>query len=577
MRLLHRRPYLRPPAIPRQGATYEDQAPFLNSLIEDAYESEAGIFTLPMGELTLGSPLYIKKGWENFILQGHPGGTVLKALPDFVAAPDDCLIGIAINGGNDVNDLWDITASGRRTTAGLRAGDTTIELLPGQSEISSPTFWGLADQDTIPEWDDSLDVWERITYRAELVEVVDYNHDLRRAVLSRPVSRDYDQSVQLLPLGWNEVGVRMCKNITVRNLTLDGLQNVVTPIYLPFGIYGALCWGLQIQNIQTRYFRDSHLRLDACSNLGLSGVECFGEHEFSDLLRGLNFFYCRDIYVSNISADKLRHGVQFSQGNSYFTLDGYVATDSYDASLDTHGARNQHGTLRNFQIDESCKVGNTSYPAGDQDITLLNGAVGKALTIQGGSQASVTSVTAQYLLLQTIARFPQFYPHDCTYTNCTFDHDISAFGTNALTTNCHSNAVTDNAFRRSTNQHFYGCTFSQAQVGASQWCIYFEAIDNPSEFRFFDCTFVSFAFNPLIDYLNGDTAPVWRLNLTVDSCHFVSEDDYPNAIEFQANTRAGIRLSNSSFVTGDPTPNFLTMGSGSLISIDEDVDNVINP
>jgi len=576
MRLLHRRPYLRPPAIPRQGATYEDQAPFLNSLIEDAYESEAGIFTLPMGELTLGSPLYIKKGWENFILQGHPGGTVLKALPDFVSATDDCLIGIAIESTNNVNDLWNVDPVEvvQWKAQPMLEGGTVIEFWPGQDPLSTG-FYGLADQDTIPEWDDDLDVWHQITYRAEMVEVLSYNADLRRAVLSAPLTRSYDQSAQLIPMAWDTEDVRMCRNITIRNLTLNGLQATGTPpTYLPFGIYSEFCWGLQLESIRTEYFRDSHFRIDVGVNTIASDIAIIGDYDFEVLMRGLNFFWCRNIEVKDVTAGSVRHGIQFSQGNSHFSVDGYTATDSKDdGSLDCHGARNQHGVLRNFDVDKSCKVGNTSYPAGDQDIRILNGTCGIGLKVQGGSQVDVDSLSAEHLLLQTIAGYPEFYPYDCSYTSCSFTNTSGSGSNNCLYLDCFDDHG-GTAFRQVTNQRFYGCSFTQTLSGGGNWSVFFNLINRPCDFHFWDSEFTNNAPNSVIENQAQDNK--FRLILNFEGCRFESPSDQDYAIDFDENSVAGVSLISCEFHTGASSPEFVN-ASGSSVSIDSFFDNTIVP
>jgi len=547
--------------------------------MENAYDNSAGVFTLPLGLVKLGGPLYIKKGWENFTLQGHPQGTVLQALPTFVAATDDCLIGIAIESTNDVNDLWNVTAANRRTALPMVEGSTVIEFWSGQDPLTSGSYWGLADQDTIPQYDEDLDDWQQTVYRAEMIQVISYNEDLRRAVLAQPVTRSFDQSAQLIPMNRFTEDVRMCKNITIRNLTLNGLQvpedDPDPPVYLPYGIYSEFCWGLTVDEVETRYFSDSHIRSDVGVDVRISNVDVVGDYAIPEkTLRGLDFFWSRTIEVSNITADGVRHGIEFSQCNSHFSVDGYTATNSLDdGSLDCHGARNQHGVLRNFQVDKSCKIGNTSFPAGDQDIRVLHGTCGVALRVQGGSQVEVDNLGARYLLLQTIAGFPKYYPHDCTYSNCAFVNDSGSDSNNCLTLDCFEESG-GAAFRQATNQRFLGCSFDQRRTAGGNFVLFFEEISDSTDLLFENCALTSEDSNPLAV---NKSQVASRLQLGFNGCNLESNGGAVAAIHFETGSVGGLSLINSTFITSETSPDFYVITHPSIVSLDANDGNQVNP
>ncbi|MBV6457326.1 MAG: hypothetical protein HONBIEJF_00434 [Fimbriimonadaceae bacterium] len=282
----------------------------------------------------------------------------------------------------------------------------------------------------------------------------------------------------------------------------------------------------------------------------------------------------------NIVADGLRHGVQFSQWNSDFELNGYVATSSHDQSPDLHGGRNIRGLIANFTTDQSCKIGNVSYPAGDQDITVANGECGKQIQVQGGSSVSVSDCSAQAITFQTIKGMPAYWPHNCSFTRCIIDCSEED-PVPESTANVYLDEFDEydsfpfpgDSFLRATGIVFNECTFIQRYIGATSYNVNIQNYTDRSEFYFAGCSFLSYRQNDQIRFANlTNSSP--RCYAFFQSCAITSDvsgTDNQFGIVIPNVTRISIGMSECIFVSDHSSvTKIVNDGSGNIAKLFND-------
>jgi len=483
---------------------FPDASPIINAMIDEAVSSGLGIVTLPPGINYLDYPIDIPMGTTDLIVQGHEQGTTLKAR---AAMTGKAVIQVGQQ-DNNPSRVWG--SGGVPLQDDAVPGTTSLIKATGLSVVIVGKYYALADLDEIPEWDDEEDEWTDIHYRAELVKVIAYNSGTREITLDRLIARPYvaasPESARIYNLEVGDYGV--CQNITLRGFSIDGRYDASEGSYAENGIWGQTCDGVVLENLSIVNIKDSCVRFDLSSGVVCGSIDMAADDDPVDeeLSRGLNFFRCTPVVARDISADNLRHGVQFSQGNSDFELNGYTATNSEDDSPDLHGGRNIRGLLTNFVTDKSCKVGNVSYPAGDQDITITNGVCAEGIRVQGGSRVSVSNCQAQAALLACIKGYWQYYPNDCTFENCRF---VVNSGTSFTATNFACDMFEYNnedplygaEIRRFTGLVFNSCSFEMNRTDTTVWNVFIQDIqgkgndgetdDGSSQVFFNGCNFLS--------------------------------------------------------------------------------------
>lgn len=246
--------------------------------------------------------------------------------------------------------------------------------------------------------------------------------------------------------------------------------------------------------------------------------------------------------------------------NSDFRLIGYTATNSYDDSPDCHGGKNHRGLIADFTTDWSCKVGNFSYPAGDQDITVQGGACAEQIKVQCGSSVSVSNSTAQAVIFQTNKGQPDYYPHNCSFTRCKF---VSPASDPVSTTNVYldendeidEEPLPGDSFLRATGIVFNECSFVQEYVTNPSYNVNIQGYTDRSEFYFAGCSFFSKRGTVQIRFANiSNSGPL--LYAFLQDCQIVSQvsgTDNEHGIVIPADTTIAIGISESVFATDNPS------------------------
>jgi len=239
--------------------------------------------------------------------------------------------------------------------------------------------------------------------------------------------------------------------------------------------------------------------------------------------------------------NRLRQGVQFSTANSDFRLVGYTATNSFDDSPDCHGGKNHRGLIADFATDKSCKIGNVSYPTGDQDITIQNGWCTLGLRVQGGSRVTVANCTAQAALLATI-RGQETVPNNCSFTNCVFSvpPDSSFTTVNFGCTQFDYNdeyPISGSEVRRFAWLSFNNCRFEMNDDSGGRFNIFIEDLKGDAQVTFNDCRLHSNSETTQITIVDSDD--VWDGLLSLDfwsstmTSGSLGNDGADNAIVFE--------------------------------------------
>lgn len=68
-----------------------------------------------------------------------------------------------------------------------------------------------------------------------------------------------------------------------------------------------------------------------------------------------------------------------------------------------------------------------------------------------------------------------------------------------------------------------------------------------------------------------------RIQLNFHGCTFESNDGAEAAIHFDGGSNGGLSLTNSTFITDEPSPDFYLITPLSIVSIDANSDNQVNP
>lgn len=526
---------------------------------------------LPPGISYLDYPIVIPKGATNLALRGHPySGSHLQAR--------DAMAGKAIiqvgQQSNDPSNAWDTSAAEILLFQAVAVGDITLVKLEGEPNPVVGEYYALADLATIPEW--QTDAFVDVVYRSELVKVISYSAG--NIGIDRPAAREYltgdDARIYPMQTEANDV----CVNITLSDFTVDGCYDEGGDLYAENGIWAVLCDGISVRNVTVSRCDENCVRFDVCRDVTVSTVAVNGDVEREELYRGLNFFRCLNIKCTDIAADKLRHGVQFSTANSDFRLVGYVATNSYDDSPDCHGGRNHRGLIADFTTDWSCKVGNFSYPTGDQDITIQNGECAEQIKVQCGSSVSVSTCTAQAVIFQTNKGQPDYWPHNCSFSRCRF---VSPATDPVSTTNVYldendeidEEPLPGDSFLRATGIVFNECTFVQEYVAGTSYNVNIQGYTDRSEFYFSSCRFVSKRANDQIRLANigNETTTLYCF---LQQCMLVSDVDGTDnefGIVIPVDTVVSIGLNDCTFDSDNVSTEFIVnIGSANVVKLFND-------
>jgi len=553
-------------------AIFPDASVPINRMIANAIENGLEVVTLPNGTCYLDNPITIPKGTANLTIQGHSLGTILKAR--------DQLSGVALlqvgQDGNNPNLVWG--GGGLLLTQDVQVGDTILK----KSAITGPPtvgeYYAIADLATIPEWQGTS--FEDVEYRAELVKVTAYVSLTGTITIDRPAAREYlagsPDNARIFPVQTENNDV--CVNITLRDFTVDGQWFEGDELYVGDGIWCVLCDGITISNVTVTHCDGNCIRFDLCRNVTVEDVLVSGEAERDTLYRGVNFFRCRDIACKSISADKLRHGIQFSTANSDFSLVGYTATNSLDDSPDCHGGKNHRGLIADFTTDKSCKVGNVSYPTGDQDITIQNGVCTEGIRVQGGSRVTVANCTAQAALFATIKGQVDSVPNNCSFTNCFLSVPASPdppfstvnFGCTQFDYN-DEYPISGSQVRNFNWVSFNNCSFEMFFVEDPSFNVFIEDLIGDAQVTFNDCEFRSLRVeNEQIRVY--DSASQWDGLLSLDfwSCSMESgttqTEGNDHAASFSGLTASDVEtiLSGCQFINFDSPTTICVLGSGAV-------------
>jgi len=516
----------------------------LTALLAAQVDGQTVTMTIPSCDV--GVDIDIPAGTKNLVIEGRLSGTTVRARQ---AISGVGVINIGAT-GNSPNDAYSLSMTSKTQLSTVAAGDLTVTRTANEAIVAQRWYF-LCDLDEVPQVGAA-----DILYRGEMVYVTSVAGNV--ATLREAVGRAYDTNVRLLhlqPNGSGGTGDRVCENIVIRNLTVNG--EYATDTYSDYGVWGVFCVNCRVENVTVRKCRDAHIRFDHSIDCDIRSCSTIGGASFADKYRGIDLYMCRRIRTLNFSASLVRHAYQLS-GCQDCELIGGSVTSSYDKSIDLHGRRSLRNTIRNVTADNDVVAGNPTFVAGDDDNVFENVHSQANLGVIGaGCRNIFRNCSARKQLLAVVEGYEDYYPQDPLFEDCVFDIpalDIARVANLNIDQTPDGDSGDGNpSARRVTGYTARRCRFTNRRTG-NMWSLLFEEIADDSDFEFEDCTFEVYGSQELLQ-VEAQPAGGHILALGFSGCTFRHYNSGQYAMHFDgSNTIVHLSKTNCRFFTAAMAP-----------------------
>jgi hypothetical protein len=322
-----------------------DDSPWLNQNIRDAINSGRPSYTIPAGTYYLWNPLIVPRGTKNFALLGSGQGQTILRAP--FARQRLVEVGEAIMPHNN----WGLTDKTNTVLEPLDEGATVLRLVPGADPVAPGNY---------VLWDDHQIVNRYGTgethNRAEIVRVISYDPLSRSATLDEPVGRDFLNSPKLA--NFNQA---LCENITVGNITIDGLSD--TGVGSTDMLYISGVRGLNVSNVRLVNYANGASYINVCKNSTVTN--CVIDPATTGGIGagyGLTITRSRFTTIQNCQLNSSQ-ALKFHTGAMDSTVQDCVTTSGGNA-IDAHGFDELRVTIRRCTGNGGITLGNEAWAAG---------------------------------------------------------------------------------------------------------------------------------------------------------------------------------------------------------------------
>jgi hypothetical protein len=333
-----------------------DASVWINQGIRDAIARGQSEYVIPAGVYDVRDNIVLPPGTRNFTLRG--AGSQATVFTTRSRVMDQI---IEIGTQTPIHNNWGISNRPTQNVRPVTSGSVFVTLQ--NSANIEPGWYAL--------WDDyavvaSKPPHERQMNRLELVEVISYDANRRRARLRQGVGRDYRVNPKL-----SDMRNALTHNITVRGFGMVGSVNESTQA--SDGIVQAgLTVGLRLDDLRVRTFGHRAILLNAVRDALVTNTDVADAVDRSiGRGYGLTMHRCRFVTVTDSIATNTRHAFVGHAG----TMDVHwerLQARGPDNNLDTHGFDERRFTIVNSFGEGGVLIGNPNWLGGARDIVIRN-------------------------------------------------------------------------------------------------------------------------------------------------------------------------------------------------------------
>lgn len=324
---------------------YMDDSVWINERIRDAIASNAGYYTLPPGTYHVYNPIMIPRGTKQFTLRGSGMNQTIIRAP--FARQRLIEVGEAIMPHNN----WGLTDKDNTPVQPVDEGQEVVRLHAKAAAIA-PGDYVLWDGHQIVNRYGTGETHNR----AEIVRVISYNPTSHSVTLDEPVGRDFLMSPKL-----SDFNEALCENITVSDLTLDGLSSTGTGS--TDLLYASGVRTLYVRNVRWTNYANGAGVINVCKSSLISN--CVVDPATTGGVGtgyGLNITRSRFTTVSNCQLNSAQ-ALKLHTGAMDSTIEDCVTTSGGNA-VDAHGFDEKRVIVRRCWGNGGITLGNEAWSAG---------------------------------------------------------------------------------------------------------------------------------------------------------------------------------------------------------------------